>query len=308
MNSDSRLLASNGGHISLTRHWGKNTLHRMGLVKRKGTTKAKVLVEDFDVVKAQYLSDIKAVIEMEEVPPALVINWDQTGINYVPVSAWTMAKEGSKRVEICGIDDKRQITGVYGCSMAADFLPIQLVYEGKTPRCIPSFNFPPDWDITFTHNHWCNERTVKDYIEKILVPYITRKREELKLMADHRALVIYDVFRGQCTQAILELLDTNNIDVVFVPPNCTDRLQPLDVSLNKPAKVFLRDKFQDWYAQQVCKQLEGEKTMIDVRLSIMKPLGAKWLIDMYDYFKSKPDIILNGFKGVGITDYVNFSF
>ena len=81
MNSDSRLLASNGGHISLTRHWGKNTLHRMGLVKRKGTTKAMVLVEHFDVVKAQFLSNIKAVIEMEEVPPALVINWDQTGIN-----------------------------------------------------------------------------------------------------------------------------------------------------------------------------------------------------------------------------------
>uniref|UniRef100_A0A1X7V4F1 DDE-1 domain-containing protein n=1 Tax=Amphimedon queenslandica TaxID=400682 RepID=A0A1X7V4F1_AMPQE len=134
-----------------------------------------------------------------------------------------MAKEGSKRVEISGIDDKRQITGVYGSSMAGDFLPIQLVYQGKTPICIPSFNFPPDWDITFTHNHWCNKRTVKYYIEKILVPYITRKREELKLNADHRALVIYDVFRGQWTQAILKLLHTNNFDVVFVPPNCTDR-------------------------------------------------------------------------------------
>ena len=25
----------------------------------------------------------------------------------VPVSSWTMAKEGSKRVEICGFDNKR---------------------------------------------------------------------------------------------------------------------------------------------------------------------------------------------------------
>ena len=196
MNRDSRLLASNGGHILLTRHWGKNILHRMGLVKRKGTTKASVSVEDFDVLKAQFLSDIKAVIEMEEIPPALVINWDQTGINYVPVSAWTMAKEGSKRVEISGIDDKRQITGVYGCNMDGDFLPIQLVYQGKTPRCIPSFTFPSDWHITFSHNHWCNESTVKDYIEKILIPYITRKKDELKLNPDHHALVIYDVFRG----------------------------------------------------------------------------------------------------------------
>ena len=224
MNKDSRLLASNGGHILLTRHWGKNILYRMGLVKRKGTTKASVSVEDFDVLKAQFLSDIKAVIEMEEIPPALVINWDQTGINYVPISAWTMAKEGSKRVEISGINDKRQITGVYGCSMDGDFLPIQLVYQGKTPRCIPSFTFPSDWHITFSHNHWCNESTVKDYIEKILILYITRKKDELKLNPDHHALVIYDVFRGQCTPAILELLETNNIHVVFVPANCTDCL------------------------------------------------------------------------------------
>ena len=32
-------------------------------------------------------------------------------INIVPLSQWTMDVEGAKRVEINGIDDKRQITG-----------------------------------------------------------------------------------------------------------------------------------------------------------------------------------------------------
>ena len=31
----------------------------------------------------------------------------------------------------------------------------------------------------------------------------------------------------------------NYIDVVFVPPNCTDQLQPLDLSFNKPVKNFM---------------------------------------------------------------------
>ena len=307
MNKDSRLLACNGGHILLTKDWGKNLLHRMGLVKRKGTTKAKVSVENFDALKAQFLLDIRVVAEMEEIPPDLVINWDQTGINYVPVSVWTMAKEGSKRVEIVGADDKRQITGVYACNMTGDFLPIQLVYQGKTSKCLPSFQFPSDWHITFTPNHWCNESTMEDYITKILLPYIQKKREELKLRPDHHALVIYDMFKGQCTQKILELLELNNIDVIFIPANCTDRLQPLDVSVNKPAKAYLRSQFQEWYAKQVCEQLEDEpenKKMIDLRLSIMKPLGARWLMNMYDYLKSKPEIIQNGFKSVGITEYV----
>ena len=37
---------------------------------------------------------------MEEVADELVINWEHTGINYIPTSSWTMAEEGSKRVEI----------------------------------------------------------------------------------------------------------------------------------------------------------------------------------------------------------------
>ena len=39
---------------------------------------------------------------MDEVPPELIINWDQTALNYVPVSSWTMAEEGSKGVKIDG--------------------------------------------------------------------------------------------------------------------------------------------------------------------------------------------------------------
>ena len=61
---DSNLLASNGGHIVLTKAWGKSILHRMGFVKRRASTKAKVLIENFEQVKAQFLLDIKAVIEM----------------------------------------------------------------------------------------------------------------------------------------------------------------------------------------------------------------------------------------------------
>lgn len=99
---------------------------------------------------------------LEDIPIELVINWDQTGIYYVPVSNWTMAKEGDKRVEIVGKDDKRQITAG---SMSGDFLPPQVIYQGKTTRCIPLIEFPPDWDITFSENHWSNEDTMVHYKE-----------------------------------------------------------------------------------------------------------------------------------------------
>ena len=89
-----------------------------------------------------------------------------------------------------------------------------------------------------------------------------------------------------------------------MPPNCTDRLQPLDLSVNKPAEDFLRGRFQEWYADQIVNQLEddAEQQPVDMRLSIMKPLGAKWLISMLDYMCSNPSIIVNGFYAAGISD------
>ena len=83
------------------------------------------------------------------------------------------------------------------------------------------------------------------------MPYVVKKGEELKLASLHQALVIFDNFSGQCTDNLLQILSDNSISYVFIPPNCTHRLQPLDVSVNKAAKNFLHDQFQEWYAQML---------------------------------------------------------
>ena len=165
------LLSSNGGHVVLTKKWSKYLLKRMDFVKRKANSKARANVDKFVEVK----TDIRAIISLEEVPRCLVINWDHTGLKYVPVSSWTMAKEGSKKVPVAGIEDKRQITAVFAATMDGDFLPPQLIYQGKTTACLPSTKFPSNWHITFTPTHWANESTTLAYIERIILPYIKRK-------------------------------------------------------------------------------------------------------------------------------------
>ena len=135
---DSNLLAVNGGHILLTKHWAQYLMERMGYVKRKATTKAKITVENLAALKEQFLLDIRGLVEMEEIPPDLILNWDQTAVNYVPVSNWTMAKEGSKSVPVAGIDDKCQITLVLAAAMTGKLLPLQLVHQGKTKACLPT--------------------------------------------------------------------------------------------------------------------------------------------------------------------------
>ena len=304
---DKSLLKENGDSLEqmLTKNWAKSLLCRMGFVKRRGNTKAKVPVEHFEVLKSQFLFDIKATVEMQEIPPKLIINWDQTGIKMVPVSSWTMEQKGAKRVEISGIDDKRQITAVFAATPVGEFLPFQLIYQGKTPACLPKFKFPSDWNVTYTSNRWSNEQTMKAYIKEIIVLYVKQKRAQLKLNEDHPSLAIFDVFKGQCTEEVLQMLEENNIERVCVPANCTDRLQPLDLSVNKPAKEFLRGRFQEWYASQIIDQLEEDTQQVDMRLNIMKPLGAHWLVALYDYICANPTFVVNGFSKAGILDILS---
>ena len=39
----------------------------------------------------------------------------------------------------------------------------------------------------------------------------------------------------------------------------------------------------------------------------MKEVGAQWLTSLYDYFCTKKDIIINGFKDTGIIEIVEMA-
>ncbi|MCG8621549.1 MAG: hypothetical protein MJE68_06055 [Proteobacteria bacterium] len=138
--------------------------------------------------------------------------------NCSSVSSWTIEKKGAKRIEIAGVEDKRQITAVFAATAVGDFLPIQVIYQGKTAASLPTFTFPDDWSIMYTPNRWANEQTTKAYIEKIILPYVKEKRQQLGLEDDHSALVIFDAFKGQCTEEVLKMLEDNHTAPIDFSP------------------------------------------------------------------------------------------
>ena len=74
----------------------------------------------------------------------------------------------------------------------------------------------------------------------------------------------------------------------------------MDLSINKPAKDYLRRRFEEWYSQQG-KDIDSiELELINMGLPILKELGAKWLVDMHKYIEMNPQIIVNGFIHLGI--------
>ena len=61
-------------------------------------TKDKAKVENLDDLKKLFLVDIRGAVQMDEIPAQLIVSWDQTGINYIPISHWTMKGQSVWRV------------------------------------------------------------------------------------------------------------------------------------------------------------------------------------------------------------------
>ena len=151
-----------------------------------------------------------------KVPEEFVLNLDQTPLDLTSASKGTFAPHGAKKVPISNID-KRMITGTCCVYMKGDFLPIQLIYAGKTNRCHPEIKSCKGFHVTHTPNHvthtpnhWSNEKVHTEYLEKTVFPYVENARKVMNLGEDQKALLIYDVFKGQTTGAVTKSLESNH--------------------------------------------------------------------------------------------------
>ena len=286
-------------------HWAQSVFRRMGFRRRQATTSTLEIPEGaLKEITMLFHHDIVTKVAKFNIPDSLIINLDQTPTKYVT----TLAKKNSKTVTIKGSTDKRTITATFAISIRGDFLPMQLIYGGKTKKCLPLFKFPEKFSLNYSETHYSNEKEACKFIEEILKPYIKQVIERDNLPIDQTALVIMDVFKGQVTPMVLDLYKESNIVVVLVPANMTNHLQPLDLTVNGYVKRFMREKFNSWYSSQLRWQLDEGKHLQDIdvplRLSILKPFHAEWLVDCYNHMTTTAgrNIILSGWKSAGIME------
>lgn len=88
------------------------------------------------------------------------------------------------------------IIATFACS---SFLPMQLLFSGKTSRCHPNFELTPEFDVWHSPNHWANKEATIRFTSHVILPYmyINKVQQKMKLLSDYPALVTFDVFRGQ---------------------------------------------------------------------------------------------------------------
>ena len=183
-------------NLKIGRSWAQGLFQCTGFVCGiKTTGKVHFPVRTQKEAELKLLHQIVNQVEKYQIPPSLIINFDQTPSKYVHVSSMSMAKRGETNVLIAGANDKRSIIATFSITFDNKFLPMQLIYKGKTNQFLPKVDQPDGFSLGANETHYSNEEEALKFINEIRLPYVQKERAKLRC-GNQNALFIFDVFRG----------------------------------------------------------------------------------------------------------------
>ena len=185
--------------------WAKIIFHSMGFVKR-ATTTSRPEIPDRARKEAELLfhHEILSKAEKSKISYSMILNIDQIPSKYAPISTRTLAERNSKLVNISRSSNKQAIIAIFGITFTNTFLPMQLIYRGKTSQSFPKFDFPDSFGFSVNPKQFSNTAESLKLLEHIIIPYLNTEREKLTASKEQYALLILDVFSGKMTERVKE--------------------------------------------------------------------------------------------------------
>jgi hypothetical protein len=165
----------------------------------------------------------------EAFPHDRVINIDEANWRVVAARFWTWADTRSEATSrIFDEDGKKEITVVAEIGAAGAKLLLTVVGKGKTKRCLVGLNLPPEVGGITSPTGWSTGDVMRHHFR--MPRQHTYHTGALVVLLD-----IFAVHRAVITKPAAEEW---GIDLVFIPPGCTDALQPFDQRIFGTLKVY----------------------------------------------------------------------
>lgn len=237
-------------------------------------------------------------MKQNDIPPSLVINGDQAGLQFFPSATRTWAPRGSKQVSIHGKGDKRQFTLMVASAMDGTFLPPQAILKGKSVRSLPpARSKAEELGIQFDlnpKNHWSSVDSMKAWVNGIVKPYIDKVKARDQLPDWQQSILFIDCWKVHRSEEFRNWMTEHhsNITIRYVPGTCTGDLQPADVGLQRLIKHKIKQDFGAWLMDQI-KDLDledSDDTEHFKKLTAtpsLRNLIPSLLKDMYQYFSNE---------------------
>jgi hypothetical protein len=183
---------------------------------------------------------------MGRIPPERIVNLDETNWRSVSPGFLTWGHRGAESVP-CTIEknEKEGITVIAAVDAAGNKLPLTIIGKWKTPRCLAAMDLPT--------NVWTSVSTTGCTNSEVMCTYLALLR--MRAYPDGRLVVMLDTYSAHRAQVVREAAERHGIELLFIPPGCTDRLQPLDRKIFGVLKGYARQLWRQQY-----HALHGGKT------------------------------------------------
>lgn len=142
----------------------------------------------------------------------------------------------------------------------------------------------------FQEKAWCDEAIMKEWVTKEWANVFTNPHNPLS----SGKILVADVHTAQQTDAVKTALCQYKTELVNVPPGCTSRIQPLDVSVNKPFKEAVKRQHEDHMSKNLQLYTEGKLSAWERRVLLTKWVGNAWQ-------ETNKDVVIRSFKKCGIS-------
>jgi hypothetical protein len=216
---------------------------------------------------------------MSQYPHDRILNVDETNWRSVSPGFWTWAATGTESVS-CLIqnNEKEGVTAIASVDATGMKLPLTIIGKGKTPRCLSALDLPPEiWTAT-SSSGW----TTTD----VMCRYLQLLREHLYPTGP--LVILLDTYAAHRAAVTREAAARLQIELVFIPPGCTDRLQPLDRRIFGVLKAHAREIWRAYY-----HKTQGAKT---TRSMMAENLLVSWERITPDIVVSAWDIFQEGWE------------
>ena len=209
-------------------------------------------------------------------------NMDETGTAMNVKGDVVFAKRGTREVHrIVPAERGCNVTCIATCNAAGKFLSPCLIFKGKQRRGDGN-NVPDDWNIYYSKSGYTNSDLFLKFLEGF---HNSRKSDDLD------ELLILDGHVSHFSVSALSYCREKRIHMLVLPPHCSHRLQPLDISVFKALKSYFNTEANSWHlSNPKCSNM----TRSDFE-SIFVPAWSK--------IASNADLAIHGFESTGILPF-----
>ncbi|KAG2459032.1 POGK protein, partial [Polypterus senegalus] len=213
-------------------------------------------------------------------------NMDEVPLTFDVPSNRTVDHKGAKTITVkTSGHEKTHYTLVLSCCADGTKLPPMLIFKRKT---FPKEAIPRGVVVHVHDKGWMDEKGMRLWIEKV---WSKRPGGLLK----KPSLLVLDQFRAHIADTTKKNFKEVKTHLAVIPGGLTSQLQPLDVSINKPFKVFMREEWNKWMA---AGNHDLTPTGRMKRPTITQV--CEWVKTSWDSVKD--EIIVHSFKKCGISN------